>query len=80
MCQRRLQGMTAEVVYRGTTFTVAKATSTDNGKTIVAEGISRRSSIDAPDQNMGEDIAIGRAKRALWNKINHKGNRSRMKG
>jgi len=29
---------------------------------------------------VGIEIALGRAKRALWNKINHKGNHGRMKG
>jgi (2Fe-2S) ferredoxin len=80
MCQEKLRDLEANVVYQGVTYTVAQAIyETEKGR-IVAEGISRRSGADAPNPQVGIEIALGRAKRALWNKINHKGNHGRMKG
>ncbi len=66
-----------DVVYRGSVFTVAKAflELTTVGeqdlkiRRICAEGIARRSCLDPPNSEIGEEIAKGRALRALCKKI-----------
>ncbi len=78
--QKLLEGIPyqVEVVYRGQIYTIAKATGLvpereSKAREVVAEGISRRSHLDKPDQQRGDGIAIGRAKKALHLKLrNHK--------
>lgn len=65
----KLKHMTkVEVVYVGKVFTVAKAILTEN-EHVYSEGIARRSSVDAPDDKLGIEIATGRALRALYIKL-----------
>jgi len=63
------------IVYQGITFTLARASFMNGKRILVAEGLSRRSSVDAPNPEMGRFIASGRALRALEKK--YKGERIR---
>lgn len=86
--QRLLEGVQYQVgiVYRGQIYTVAKAIGLvqegeNKAREIVAEGIARRSHLDKPNQDMGDLIAIGRAKKALHLKLrNYKPVRHRFMG
>lgn len=69
--QKLLEGVpyNNEVVYRGSVYTVARATAKIKAREIVSEGISRRACIDEPDPVMGDGIALGRARKGLHLKI-----------
>ena len=69
----------ARVTHRGEFFTVATAEAqvmipNTGGKTrtVMAEGISRRSSLDNPNPELAGKIATGRAVKALWKKLHNK--------
>ena len=54
--------ITCEIAYQGQTFTVAKATLTlPKGKTIVGEGIARKSHQDNHNEDCGYNIAVKRS-------------------
>lgn len=57
------------IVYQGPVFTVAKAEITIDDRLFCAEGISRRSCLDKMNYNMGQEIASGRALKALAKKV-----------
>jgi hypothetical protein len=63
------------VTYAGDVFTVAEAFFSDGSVTVTGEGIARRCSRDKRDDLLGEDIAKGRALRALEEKVNGRGRR-----
>jgi len=63
------------VVFQSRYYTVARAiVDVENGdgqkREVFAEGIARRSWLDADDRKLGADIAGGRAKKALALKLN----------
>jgi len=60
-----------EVIYQGVTFTLTRLTYTNNTYSIIAEGLSRRSHVDPPDDNLGREISLGRAMKALRKKLKH---------
>ena len=60
-----------EVVYQGVTFTLTRLTYTPNTHPIIAEGLARRSQMDSPDDNLGKEISLGRAMKALRKKLKH---------
>ena len=57
------------IVYEGESFTVAKAILQFNGRVFSAEGIARRSHKDLPNGITGQEIASGRALKALVKKF-----------
>jgi len=69
------------IVYQGHCFTVAKVEIEIGGSLFSAEGIARRSCLDFQDPNMGQEIASGRALKALAKKvICHRAIRHRFMG
>jgi hypothetical protein len=57
------------IVYQGGWFTVARVEIKFNGEVFAAEGIARRSHLDEPNDNTGQEIASGRALKALAKKV-----------
>jgi len=57
------------IVYQGGVFTVARVEIKFNGQVFSAEGIARRSHLDEPNDNTGQEIASGRALKALAKKF-----------
>jgi hypothetical protein len=61
-------------VFRGVTFTVARALyPRDSEHPVVAEGIARRNCRDKYSETLGSEIAEGRALAALRRKLERKG-------
>ena len=68
--QSFLKKVKPEIVYQGETFTVAKAAVSINRKRkITGEGIARLSSKDKMNPEIGKNIAISRATKALVKKL-----------
>lgn len=57
------------IAYQGLCFTVAKVEITIKDQIFSAEGIARRSYVDDPNENRGQEIASGRALKALAKKV-----------
>ena len=57
------------IVYQGGWFTVARVEIKFNGQVFAAEGIARRSHLDEQNDNTGQEIASGRALKALAKKF-----------
>jgi hypothetical protein len=57
------------IVYQGAVFTVARVSIKIKDQVFCAEGIARRSHLDEPDDNTGQEIASGRALKALAKKV-----------
>jgi hypothetical protein len=70
----------SEVVYQGVTFTLTRLTYQNENHIIVAEGLSRRSPVDAPDDELAREISMGRARKALSLKLKHEPIRSHFMG
>ena len=69
----REEGLKLELVYNGVSFTVVRGTyNYEDGakkRTVVSEGVARRSALDAPNSDLGKSIAEGRAILALKKKL-----------
>ncbi len=69
-----------EVIYQGVTFTLTRLTYTPNTHPIIAEGLSRRSQVDSPNDELGRSISLGRAMKALRKKLKHEPIRHHLMG
>ena len=67
-------------VYHLGRFTIATLKKTPTGDVILATGVSRKSYLDKYNQETGNKIAIGRAKKSYWLKTNKKPIRDVMMG
>jgi len=66
-----LSDVNVEIPYQGITFTIAKATLTlpRSGRSLIGEGVSRRSFTDRPNGDTGFNVAVHRALEALDKKL-----------
>ena len=84
MCQKidELTKDLIEEVHHFGVFTIATLTkhASESDSRVLAAGISRRSFRDQYNQETGDSIALGRAKKAYWLKQNKKPIRNAMMG
>jgi hypothetical protein len=67
------------LTHAGNVFTVVEAVFNDGVRVVKGEGMARRCSRDKMDDDLGQDIAVGRALRALEENMNGKGFRRHMR-